>query len=145
MERQRKLLVQASFGMEGNGRKRKPFSDLTNARSLSSSSALSPLKRKAKLKHKRSERKSSPSSNIDVVSLRSGSSIGSSAHENPGVREIPKPNPRRDEKQHHKIAGDEDLGGPILLQDYIEKQRAYFAEIDAFELPEEVVSERELE
>lgn len=32
-----------------------------------------------------------------------------------------------------------------LPQDYIEQQRAYFAEIDAFELPEEVVSESELE
>jgi hypothetical protein len=29
--------------------------------------------------------------------------------------------------------------------DYIEKQRAYFAEIDAFELVEEEVSESELE
>lgn len=32
-----------------------------------------------------------------------------------------------------------------LPQDFIDKQRAYFAEIDAFELPEEVVSENELE
>ncbi|XP_078179491.1 uncharacterized protein LOC144573583 [Carex rostrata] len=33
----------------------------------------------------------------------------------------------------------------ISPQDYIEKQRAYFAEIDAFELVEEEVSESELE
>ncbi|OVA12665.1 hypothetical protein BVC80_9017g18 [Macleaya cordata] len=34
---------------------------------------------------------------------------------------------------------------PALPKDFIEKQKAYFAEIDAFELPEEVVSESELE
>ncbi|KAJ0982333.1 hypothetical protein J5N97_010588 [Dioscorea zingiberensis] len=34
---------------------------------------------------------------------------------------------------------------PVLPQDFIERQKAYFAEIDAFELPEEVVSESELE
>ena len=34
---------------------------------------------------------------------------------------------------------------PVLPQDFVEKQKAYFAEIDAFELPEEVVSESELE
>lgn len=32
-----------------------------------------------------------------------------------------------------------------LRQDFIDKQRAYFAEIDAFELPVEVASESELE
>ncbi|RWR81243.1 hypothetical protein CKAN_00991700 [Cinnamomum micranthum f. kanehirae] len=32
-----------------------------------------------------------------------------------------------------------------LCQDFIDKQRAYFAEIDAFELPVEVASESELE
>ncbi|KAK8946962.1 hypothetical protein KSP39_PZI006715 [Platanthera zijinensis] len=31
------------------------------------------------------------------------------------------------------------------LEDFIRKQRAYFAEVDSFELPEEVVSESELE
>ncbi|KAG0481132.1 hypothetical protein HPP92_011990 [Vanilla planifolia] len=35
------------------------------------------------------------------------------------------------------------MEGP--LQDFIQKQRAYFAEVDAFELPEEVASESELE
>lgn len=32
-----------------------------------------------------------------------------------------------------------------LSQDFIEEQKAYFAEVDAFELPEEVVSDSELE
>lgn len=34
---------------------------------------------------------------------------------------------------------------PILPPDFVEKQRAYFAEIDSFELPEEEVSESELD
>jgi hypothetical protein len=34
---------------------------------------------------------------------------------------------------------------PNLLEDLLEKQRAYFADIDAFELVEEEVSESELE
>ena len=39
----------------------------------------------------------------------------------------------------------EAVSKPMLPKDFIEKQKAYFAEIDAFELPEEVVSESELE
>jgi len=34
---------------------------------------------------------------------------------------------------------------PKLPEDFVKKQRAYFADIDAFELPEEEVSESELE
>jgi len=37
------------------------------------------------------------------------------------------------------------LQKPILAPEFVEKQRAYFAEIDAFELPEEEVSDSELE
>ena len=33
---------------------------------------------------------------------------------------------------------------PKLPEDFVKKQRAYFADIDAFELPEEEVSESEL-
>ena len=32
-----------------------------------------------------------------------------------------------------------------LPEDFVKKQRAYFADVDAFELPEEEVSESELE
>ena len=46
-------------------------------------------------------------------------------------------------KQHHGTA--EKLQKPILPPDFVEKQRAYFAEIDAFELPEEEVSDGGLE
>ncbi|CAO2153537.1 unnamed protein product [Urochloa humidicola] len=34
---------------------------------------------------------------------------------------------------------------PKLPEDFVKKQRAYFADVDAFELPEEEVSESELE
>jgi len=34
---------------------------------------------------------------------------------------------------------------PKLPEEFVKKQRAYFADIDAFELPEEEVSESELE
>lgn len=33
----------------------------------------------------------------------------------------------------------------VLPQEFIDEQRAYFAEVDAFELPEEVVSATDLE
>lgn len=39
----------------------------------------------------------------------------------------------------------EAINKSLLPQDFIEKQRAYFAEVDAFDLPEEAVSESELE
>ncbi|PKU75945.1 uncharacterized protein LOC110110891 [Dendrobium catenatum] len=42
-------------------------------------------------------------------------------------------------------AGSRLVDKDIPLQDFIQKQRAYFAEVDSFELPEEVVSESELE
>nr|CAD1828868.1 unnamed protein product [Ananas comosus var. bracteatus] len=47
-------------------------------------------------------------------------------------------------KYHHKRRPD-DLRGSVLSNDFIEKQRAYFAEVDAFQLPEEEVSEGDLE
>lgn len=34
---------------------------------------------------------------------------------------------------------------PKLPEDFVKRQRAYFADVDAFELPEEEVSESELE
>ncbi|KAL0910790.1 hypothetical protein M5K25_018878 [Dendrobium thyrsiflorum] len=42
-------------------------------------------------------------------------------------------------------AGSKLVDEDIPLEDFIQKQRAYFAEVDSFELPEEVVSESELE
>lgn len=49
------------------------------------------------------------------------------------------------QKQHRKLS-DEDEKKHALPQDFIEQQRAYFAEIDAFELSEvEVDSSNELD
>ncbi|XP_020276693.1 uncharacterized protein LOC109851002 isoform X2 [Asparagus officinalis] len=47
--------------------------------------------------------------------------------------------------QQNIILDDEVLPQSSMSQDYIERQRAYFAEIDAYDLAEEVVSESELE
>lgn len=46
-------------------------------------------------------------------------------------------------KQHHGAPGK--IEKPLLPPDFIEKQRKYFALVDAFELPEEEVSDSELE
>ncbi|KAF8397150.1 hypothetical protein HHK36_016057 [Tetracentron sinense] len=54
------------------------------------------------------------------------------------------PHPKYKKKRHHSLSK-LDVDTPGLPQDFINQQRAYFAEIDAFELPEEVVSESELE
>ncbi|XP_072968308.1 uncharacterized protein [Typha angustifolia] len=48
-------------------------------------------------------------------------------------------------KKRQRRTMTETLNKPLLPQDFVEKQRAYFAEIDSFELPEEVVSESELD
>ncbi|XP_039126651.1 uncharacterized protein LOC120262821 isoform X2 [Dioscorea cayenensis subsp. rotundata] len=48
-------------------------------------------------------------------------------------------------KKKPRIRVPEAIKKPVLPQDFVEKQKAYFAEIDAFELPEEVVLENELE
>ena len=48
-------------------------------------------------------------------------------------------------QKHILLDDDEVLEKSLLPQDYIERQRAYFAEIDACDLAEEVVSESELE
>ncbi|KAL6658683.1 hypothetical protein ACP70R_002723 [Stipagrostis hirtigluma subsp. patula] len=45
-------------------------------------------------------------------------------------------------KKRHKV---HTSSTPKLPEDFEKKQRAYFADIDAFELPEEEVSETELE
>lgn len=47
-------------------------------------------------------------------------------------------------KRRYSLPG-ENLCTHTLPRDFIEQQRAYFAEIDAFELPEEVVSDSEVE
>ncbi|XP_020593768.1 uncharacterized protein LOC110033930 [Phalaenopsis equestris] len=51
--------------------------------------------------------------------------------------------PYRKKKKRQRCSGS--AGEDIPLQDFIQKQRAYFAEVDSFELPEEEVSESELE
>lgn len=48
------------------------------------------------------------------------------------------------QKRRYSLPG-ENLCTHPLPQDFIEQKRAYFAEIDAFELPEEVVSDSEVE
>ncbi|XP_008792196.2 uncharacterized protein LOC103708875 [Phoenix dactylifera] len=53
--------------------------------------------------------------------------------------------PYQKAKKKRRYTMPEAICKPILPQDFIENQKAYFAEIDAFELPEEVVSESELE
>lgn len=47
--------------------------------------------------------------------------------------------------QRQRYVVPEAINKSLLPQDFIEKQRAYFAEVDAFDLPEEAVSESELE
>ncbi|XP_058110555.1 uncharacterized protein LOC131253540 isoform X3 [Magnolia sinica] len=53
------------------------------------------------------------------------------------------PRPKSKKKRRHSMP--EDPAVHVLSQDFIDKQRAYFAEIDAFELQEEEVSESEME
>ncbi|CAL9150761.1 uncharacterized protein LOC135617744 [Musa acuminata AAA Group] len=48
-------------------------------------------------------------------------------------------------KKRQRYVVPEAINKSLLPQDFIEKQRAYFAEVDAFDLPEEAVSESELE
>ncbi|KAF0916591.1 hypothetical protein E2562_007665 [Oryza meyeriana var. granulata] len=43
------------------------------------------------------------------------------------------------------ISAQSATGKPILPENFVKKQRAYFEEIDAFELPEEEASETDLE
>lgn len=48
-------------------------------------------------------------------------------------------------QKKRKTSSVEDVANHSLPQDFIEKQRAYFAEIDAFELSEEEASADDLE
>ncbi|PKA66872.1 hypothetical protein AXF42_Ash003529 [Apostasia shenzhenica] len=49
------------------------------------------------------------------------------------------------DKKKKRRRGGKTTEEDVPLEDFIKKQRAYFAEVDAFELPEEVVSESELD
>ncbi|KAK9283119.1 hypothetical protein L1049_011350 [Liquidambar formosana] len=51
--------------------------------------------------------------------------------------------PRKKKRSHLPI--EEDVSKNALPQDFIDQQRAYFAEIDSFELPVEVASDSELD
>uniref|UniRef100_A0A0E0JUD1 Sororin C-terminal region domain-containing protein n=1 Tax=Oryza punctata TaxID=4537 RepID=A0A0E0JUD1_ORYPU len=52
---------------------------------------------------------------------------------------------KRTKEQQHRESLDHNIGNSLASQNFIEKQRAYFAEIDAFELVEEFVSGSDLE
>uniref|UniRef100_A0A1D1ZH27 Sororin C-terminal region domain-containing protein n=1 Tax=Anthurium amnicola TaxID=1678845 RepID=A0A1D1ZH27_9ARAE len=60
-----------------------------------------------------------------------------------GTCSVPYPKPKK--KRHYALTKVDKEGELMPPREFIEKQKAYFAEIDAFELPEEVVSESELE
>ncbi|XP_072961336.1 uncharacterized protein [Typha angustifolia] len=53
--------------------------------------------------------------------------------------------PSHKNKRKHRNKKALEDGESMQSQDFIRRQRAYFAEIDAFQLPEEVVSESDLE
>lgn len=48
-------------------------------------------------------------------------------------------------QRQRTVKHEEDNAAHGASQDYIEQQRAYFAEVDAFELPEEEVSSSDLD
>ncbi|CAH8351162.1 unnamed protein product [Eruca vesicaria subsp. sativa] len=57
----------------------------------------------------------------------------------------PKPSKVAPKKRQRTVKHEEDNVSNGVSQDYIEKQRAYFAEVDAFELAEEEVSSSDLD
>ncbi|CAH2063982.1 unnamed protein product [Thlaspi arvense] len=57
----------------------------------------------------------------------------------------PKPSKMAPRKRQRTVKNEEDNLGQGVSKDYIEQQRAYFAEVDAFELAEEEVSSSDLD
>ncbi|KAH7677757.1 hypothetical protein IHE45_07G104400 [Dioscorea alata] len=112
--------------------KRKPLTDLSNAPSFSGSSATA------------GDFTNIGKPNHDIHAFTRGKSkmqVENTAQK----RTFSVPHQKSAKKQRRKTSKNMDEQVSLLPKDYVEQQRAYFAEIDAFELPEEEVSTSDLE
>ncbi|KAJ0979237.1 hypothetical protein J5N97_014711 [Dioscorea zingiberensis] len=141
-------------------KRRKPLADLTNAPSLSGSSSdagkPNPVGdhfdfEKSELFNAHvdgREKKKKLCTAVAALAERIKRTRGKSNMQDENVAQqgtISVPRRKSTKKQRQNTARVKDSQETTLPQDFVDKQRAYFAEIDAFELAEEEVSDSELE